>query len=97
LIADAIDRLLKSSAGPNARVLWSLRYTQLGRAARGDTGPANVILDNVIRFPAPSLDLAFDDSTIDLVKDAWSVIMGEKASPDDFMKFEERENYDDEE
>ncbi|KAL4757939.1 putative Rab geranylgeranyl transferase escort protein [Aspergillus foveolatus] len=97
LIADAIDRLLKSSAGPNARVLWSLRYTQLGRAVKGDTRPANVVLDNVIRFPAPSLDLAFDDSTIDLVKDAWSVIMGDEASPDDFMKFEEREDYDDEE
>ncbi|KAL4997056.1 GDP dissociation inhibitor [Aspergillus recurvatus] len=97
LIANAIDRLLLSSAGPDARVLWSLRYTQLGRAVGGETRPANVVSDNVIRFPAPSLDLAFDDSTIDLVKDAWSIIIGDEASPDEFMMFDDRENYDEEE
>ncbi|KAL4984399.1 GDP dissociation inhibitor [Aspergillus falconensis] len=97
LIMNAIDRLLQSSMRPEARVLWSLRYTQLGRAVGGETRPANVVSDNVIRFPAPSLDLAFDDSTVDLVKDAWSIIVGDEASPDEFMKFEDREKYDDEE
>ncbi|KAL4973333.1 GDP dissociation inhibitor [Aspergillus desertorum] len=97
LISDAIDKLLQSSAEPDARVLWSLRYTQLGRAVGGKAYRANVVSDNVIRFPAPSLDLAFDDSTIDLVKDAWSIVIGDEASPDEFMKFEDRENYPDEE
>ncbi|KAL6231820.1 hypothetical protein BDW75DRAFT_219145 [Aspergillus navahoensis] len=97
LIANAIDRLLQSSAGPDARVLWSLRYTQLGRAVGSETRPSNAVSENVIRLPAPSLDLAFDDSTIDLVKDAWSIIIGDEVSPDEFMKFEDRENYDDEE
>ncbi|KAL4904716.1 hypothetical protein BDW74DRAFT_154437 [Aspergillus multicolor] len=95
LIEHATDKLLQSSAGPDARVLWSLRYTQLGRPVGDETRPANVVSGNVIRFPAPSLDLAFDDTTIDLVKDAWTVVMGDEASPDDFMKFEDRENYDD--
>ncbi|KAL2842239.1 GDP dissociation inhibitor-domain-containing protein [Aspergillus pseudoustus] len=97
LIADAVDKLLKSSSGPDAQVLWSLRYTQLGRAVGCDTSPANNVLGNVIRFPPPSLDLAFDDSIIDLVKDAWTIIMGDDASPEHFMKFEDRESYDDEE
>ncbi|RDW72641.1 putative Rab geranylgeranyl transferase escort protein [Aspergillus mulundensis] len=97
LIERAVDKLLQSSAGSDARVLWSLRYTQLGRLVGDETRPANVVSGNVIRFPAPSLDLAFDDTTIDLVKDAWTVVMGDEASPDDFMKFEDRENYDDDE
>ncbi|KAL2820000.1 GDP dissociation inhibitor [Aspergillus granulosus] len=97
LIADAIDKLLKSNAGPDARVLWSLRYTQLGRAVGSDASPANDVSGNLIRFPPQSLDLAFDDSVIDLVKDAWTIIMGDGASPDHFMKFEDRESYDDEE
>ncbi|KAL4874834.1 GDP dissociation inhibitor-domain-containing protein [Aspergillus karnatakaensis] len=97
LIEAAIAKLLASSAGPDAAILWSLRYTQLGRAVGGDTRPANVVSGSLIQFPAPSLDLSFDDSTIDLVKDAWTLIMGEGVSPEDFMKFEDRENYDDDE
>ncbi|KAL2871560.1 putative Rab geranylgeranyl transferase escort protein [Aspergillus lucknowensis] len=96
LIECAIDKLLQSSAGPDVNILWSLRYTQLGRAVRGDTSPANDVSGNLIRFPPPSLDLAFDDSVIDLVKDAWTIIMGDDASPDNFMKFDDRESYDDE-
>ncbi|KAL2830201.1 GDP dissociation inhibitor-domain-containing protein [Aspergillus cavernicola] len=97
LIEGAIGKLLQSSAGPDARVLWSLRYTQLGRAVDGDTRPANVVSGNVIRFPPPSLDLSFDDSIIDLVKDAWNVVMDNEASPEEFMSFTDRESYDDEE
>lgn len=96
MIEGAIDKLLQSSAEPGSEALWSLRYTQLGRAVCGDTRPANAVSGNVIRFPPPSLDLAFDDSTIDLVKDAWALVMGDEASPEDFMNFEDRENYDDE-
>ncbi|KAL4924746.1 putative Rab geranylgeranyl transferase escort protein [Aspergillus undulatus] len=99
LIEGAIEKLLQSRAGPNAKVLWSLRYTQLGRAvaAGGETLPANLVSGRVIRFPPPSLDLAFDDSIIDLVKDAWTMVMGDEASKEIFMKFEDREDYDDEE
>ncbi|KAL4794918.1 GDP dissociation inhibitor [Aspergillus venezuelensis] len=99
LIESAIEKLLRSNAGPDARVLWSLRYTQLGRAvgAGGETRPANVVSGNVIQFPPPSLDLAFDDSTIDLVKDAWMRIMGDEVNEEQFLKFEDREDYDDEE
>ncbi|KAL4940255.1 hypothetical protein BDV06DRAFT_230459 [Aspergillus oleicola] len=99
LIDGAIEKLLRSNAGPDARVLWSLRYTQLGRAVGtgGETRPANVVSGNVVRFPPPSLDLAFDDSTIDLVKDAWTMVMGDEATDEAFLRFEDREDYDDEE
>ncbi|KAL3472316.1 GDP dissociation inhibitor [Aspergillus californicus] len=97
LIEGAVERLLQSSAGSDAEVLWSLRYTQLGRPVDGNTRPVNAVSGNVIRFPAPSLDLSFDDSVIDLVKDAWTLVMENDASPEEFMKFTDRESYDDEE
>ncbi|KAL4786025.1 GDP dissociation inhibitor [Aspergillus varians] len=98
LIEGAVEKLLQSSAGLDAKILWSLRYTQLGQAAvGGETRPTNVVSDNIIRFPPPSLDLAFDDCTIDLVKDAWTIVMGDEASSEEFMKFEDREAYDDDE
>lgn len=98
MIESAVEKLLQSGVEPAAKVLWSLRYTQLGRAAVGsETHPANDVSGNVIRFPAPSLDLSFDDSTIDLVKDAWLTVMGDEASSEEFMKFEDREAYDDDE
>ncbi|KAL4805808.1 hypothetical protein BDV18DRAFT_13358 [Aspergillus unguis] len=97
LIDSAIEKLLQSSADPGAKSLWSLRYTQLGRAVGSGTRPANTISGNIIKFPPPSLDLAFDDSTLDLVKDAWAIVMGDEASTDEFMKFEDRESYDDDE
>ncbi|KAI9368871.1 GDP dissociation inhibitor [Aspergillus egyptiacus] len=97
LIDTAIEKLLKSNAAPDAKILWSLRYTQLGRAADCDTRAANAVSGNVVRFPPPSLDLSFDDSVIDLVKDAWTMIMGDEANPGDFMAFADRESYDDEE
>ncbi|KAL4912219.1 GDP dissociation inhibitor [Aspergillus aurantiobrunneus] len=97
LIEHAVEKLLQSSAGPDTKTLWSLRYTQLGRAVGYEICPTNVVSGNVIRFPPPSLDLAFDDSTIDLVKDAWAIVMGDEASPEDFMKFEDREANDDDE
>jgi hypothetical protein len=31
------------------------------------------------------------------VKDAWTTVMGEEASSEEFMKFEDREAYDDDE
>ncbi|RAH42707.1 putative Rab geranylgeranyl transferase escort protein [Aspergillus brunneoviolaceus CBS 621.78] len=90
LIDLAVQQLLESAGGPNAQVLWSLRYTQLGRAETRSAQPANPV-ERLIRLPPPSLDLAFDDALIDTVKDAWQAIMGDEATDHEFMTFEDRE------
>ena len=90
LIDLAVQQLLESAGGPNAQVLWSLRYTQLGRAETRSAQPANPV-ERIIRLPPPSLDLAFDDALIDTVKDAWQAIMGDEATDHEFMTFEDRE------
>ena len=92
LLESAVSKLLQS-VGPTARVLWSLRYTQSGC----DSGTIDIAQsvepnsNNVICLPPPSVDLAYDDSMIDLVKAAWKVVMGSEAKDDEFMKFEDRE------
>jgi hypothetical protein len=49
--------------------------------------------DHVLRFPPPPMDLAFDDTTFDHVKDVWKKIMGDDAG--EFLVFQDREVYDD--
>ena len=83
-----------------AEVLWSLRYTQLGRAddvidaaqALKSSSP----FGNMICFPPLSLDHAFDDALLDIVKEAWKIVQGEDAIDEEFMKFEDREGVEDE-
>ncbi|KAB8253680.1 GDP dissociation inhibitor [Aspergillus pseudonomiae] len=99
LIEDAVHRLLQSNAEPDAKVLWSLRYTQLGLTSNGASGRSFKLEDpspNILCFPPPSLDLAFDDALIDRVKDAWKLVMGDEANEQEFMNFEDREHADDE-
>ncbi|PYH97709.1 hypothetical protein BO71DRAFT_395957 [Aspergillus ellipticus CBS 707.79] len=92
MIENAVQKLLQSAADQSANVLWSLRYTQLGRGS-ADGSPADIICPskNLICLPPSSLDLAFDDSLIDTVKNAWELIMGEEAAQHQFMEFEDRE------
>ncbi|KAH8431626.1 putative Rab geranylgeranyl transferase escort protein [Aspergillus melleus] len=94
LIEQAIHKLLESTADPDAAVVWSLRYTQLGHASTqaGAPAPSLTRLSNdTFCFPPPNLDLAFDDSLIDVVKDAWRLVMGAQANESEFMEFEDRE------
>ena len=61
-------------------------------------GPTSLSVDgNTITFPPPSLDLAFNDSVLDPVHDAWKVLMGSGAEDEDieYLKFEDREGADD--
>ncbi|KAB8072514.1 GDP dissociation inhibitor-domain-containing protein [Aspergillus leporis] len=97
LIESAVHRLLQSTADPNAKVLWSLRYTQLGLASN-HAHPSSLEhpSPNIICFPPPSLDLAFDDAMIDRVRDSWKLIMGDAANDHEFMNFEDREGADEE-
>ncbi|KAE8144394.1 GDP dissociation inhibitor [Aspergillus avenaceus] len=99
LIENAVHRLLQSATEAEAKIMWSLRYTQLGLG--NDVADAHKWelqrpSANILRIPPPSLDLAFDDAMINLVKNAWKVIMGEEANDDEFMNFEDREGADEE-
>jgi hypothetical protein len=91
LIAKAIDTLLaKVDVSPIPTLLWSARYQQ--RPTSGtDTLPADTD-EHTLRFPPASMDLAFDDSMFDCVKDVWEKIVGPDAG--DFLVFQDREAYD---
>ncbi|KAG2419020.1 hypothetical protein HFD88_002124 [Aspergillus terreus] len=95
LIEQAVGKLLDSAADPEAKVLWALRYTQLGRS---DETPSEltVLPHNILAFPPPSLDLAFDDSVLDTVKEAWRLVMGDETAGQEYMVFEDREPDDEE-
>ncbi|KUL91651.1 hypothetical protein ZTR_01251 [Talaromyces verruculosus] len=100
LLEAAINRLLESfsDATGNPVVLWSLRFTQVG-TADGTNGSSllykSTKSDQILYFAPPSLDLAFDDSIVESVRECWKAVLGEEAQDDMFMAFEDRETYDD--
>ncbi|KAM5439563.1 hypothetical protein MferCBS31731_004318 [Microsporum ferrugineum] len=98
VLEHAVDHILKS-ADVNAKVLWRVYFTQLGRL--GDEKVTDEFLrgahDHVFTFPAPALDLAFEDGLIDQVKLVWKAIVGDEADENDFLKFDDREGIVDEE
>lgn len=77
----AIARLLDASpidsAGPKPKTLWQLTYRAMGRGINTEPGPiGSAVSGRVMIFPPPSVDLAFDDSILDSVKEVWKVVMG---------------------
>ncbi|GME53044.1 uncharacterized protein LTHEOB_1611 [Neofusicoccum parvum] len=90
LLNTAVEALLLDvNETPAPKTLWSLRYEQ--RAS----SPPNTTHNSILAFPPPSLDLKFDDTILERVKPMWEKIMGADADPEFFMKFEDRENVDD--
>lgn len=97
LLHSALDSLLSALRdGDGApKCLYQLYYQQSrGLAAMKTDG-------NTLHLPAPSLSLAFDDSTLESVREAWKVVMGPAAgdSETEYMVFADREpadDYDDE-
>lgn len=88
ILDTAVKRLL-SAVEPETAVLWQLHYNQYGRAPRTlepsprtkpSQRPTSPVTDaekgGIIVLPPPSLDLAFDDSVVDTVKEAWAQIVG---------------------
>lgn len=86
-----MDRLIRAEGLP-ASVLWSLRYTHIGRLSNGEPQRLTVEegVPDAYRFPPSSLDLAFEDDTLDLVKEAWKIIVGDEVDDADFMMFDDR-------
>ncbi|KAJ5772504.1 hypothetical protein N7520_003033 [Penicillium odoratum] len=93
LLESAVDRLLRAE-GPEAVVLWSMRYNQQGRLSNdGSSATIQTHSPNVYSFPPSGLDLAFEDENIDMIKQAWLKVAGD-VDPDDFMIFDDREGTD---
>ncbi|KAJ5194395.1 GDP dissociation inhibitor [Penicillium cf. griseofulvum] len=92
LIESAVDRLIRAEGLPTT-VLWSLRYTHRGPLSNG--APQRLVVEDEIHhcytFPPSSLDLAFEDDTLDLVKEAWKRVVGDEVDDADFMMFNDRD------
>ncbi|KAH6618488.1 rab geranylgeranyl transferase escort protein-like protein [Boeremia exigua] len=93
LLKKAVDALLVAvEVTPKPNVLWSTEYRQRASSST-DTLPADH--EHVLSFPPPSMDLAFDDAILDNVKSVWRQIVGEEGG--EFLVFQDRETYDDDE
>lgn len=87
---------LVQAEGPEAVVLWTMKYTQLGRLSNdGTESGIQTRSPHVYTLPPPSLDLAFEDDLVETVKDSWLRVAGE-VDPNDFMMFDDREGASDE-
>lgn len=92
-LESAVSKLLKSADAPRAdaegseqgAVLFEMYYEQ----SRSST--SNLASDTSCALPSSSLDLSFDDSTLDGVEDAWRRIMGSPETESPYMAFETRE------
>lgn len=88
----AVEALLATvKVVPQPTVLWAVRYQQ-SPSSGSEPLPTG---DHVLRFPPPSLDLAFDDTVLDNVKEIWQQVAGNDAG--EFLVFAEREAYADDE
>ncbi|KFY43685.1 hypothetical protein V494_01843 [Pseudogymnoascus sp. VKM F-4513 (FW-928)] len=89
----AVSKLVESTDVPHAdavgskqdAVLFEMYYEQ----SRSST--SNLASETSCALPPSSLDLSFDDSTLDGVEDAWRRIMGSPETESFYMVFETRE------
>jgi len=89
----AIGRLLEALTVSDSKpeVLWSLKYRAKGRPTDSEAGPVlSSMSGKVMMFPPRSIDLVFDDSILENVKEVWKRIMGDEVDDSDFLKFEDR-------
>jgi hypothetical protein len=87
LLQSALESLMSALAdgGDAPACLYQLHYQQ-------SRGSSTCKADgSVIQLPAPSLNLAFDDSVLDTVRQAWKTAMGSEVDDQDYMVFSDRE------
>ncbi|KAF1945165.1 hypothetical protein EJ02DRAFT_59068, partial [Clathrospora elynae] len=90
LLRVAVETLLSTvDMTPPPAILWSIQYQQ--QSSSGCDSLPTSTGSNVLRFPPPSIDLAFDDSVLDNVREIWQKILGNDA--DEFLVFRDREAY----
>lgn len=94
----AIDDVIRTTTdSTQTEILWTMGCT-LDAAAGSipwNYHPVNDAAKRVIVLPDRTHDLAFDDSILDNVKDAWETILGERSAEYDFLRFEERKDMND--
>ncbi|KAI0839580.1 GDP dissociation inhibitor-domain-containing protein [Hypoxylon sp. FL0890] len=95
-LESALDALLFAATPPDSPkpvCLYKLQYEQsLSPRESSRTTSGNI---STFAFPSPSLNLAFDDSCLGAVEDAWKLVMGQDASENEYMVFQDREGVDD--
>lgn len=97
LLDQALSSLLSATTSPDQapiKVLYQLYYEQAEALST-----SLVVEGNTATFPHPSLGLAFSDSVLDPVREAWDFVM-ERANiekgREEYMVFEDREGFFDE-
>jgi hypothetical protein len=87
LLQSALDSLLSAlgNSDETPSCLYQLYYQQ----SRGSS--ATKTDGKVLQLPAPSLGLAFDDSTLESVREAWKAVMGSEVEDSEYMVFSDRE------
>ena len=80
---------------PHPTTLYSVQYEQ--SASSPPSVLSSIQDERILRFPTSALDLAFDDESIHDVKDIWRRIVGDGEDAGDFLVFEDRESYDNDE
>ncbi|RFU30636.1 hypothetical protein B7463_g5691, partial [Scytalidium lignicola] len=83
----AISTFLQKAGDGDAKLLYSVYYEQQ-RVSQTSSVEASTY-----RFPDPSLDLAFDDSILENVEQAWNMMIGGDEGDVDlppFMQFDDR-------
>lgn len=79
----------EAGAETSPRILYRLYYEQA-------QGPSSTSVDgDIINMSSSSIELAFDDGTLQSVRDAWNALRVDEEEAE-YMKFEDREGQDDE-
>lgn len=90
LLGSALSKLLAAaSSSRSAKCLWRLHYEQTCGAG------LFTVEDNIGLFGRFAPDLAFNDSVLVPVQQAWQVVVGPDADNSSYMKFEDREGVQD--
>ncbi|KPM37899.1 hypothetical protein AK830_g8669 [Neonectria ditissima] len=92
ILEKALSSLVAAVEGDDgvSRCIYQLYYDQ----CKGT--PSLVLDDNTATFPLPPVDLAFNDSVLDPILEAWNMVMGgSNEEGGEYMKFEDREGADD--
>lgn len=86
VLEQALNAFLSAANADQApSVLYQLQYDQSG-------GPGDLQVEgSAITFPASSLSLAFDDSSLEPVHQAWKKVMGDAVADAEYMTFPDRE------
>ncbi|KAG6129694.1 hypothetical protein E4U12_004561 [Claviceps purpurea] len=92
LLDTALAKLITAvPSSPSAKCLWRLRYEQT--CGSGSFS----VKDNIGTFGRFAPDVAFNDSVLVPVQEAWQIAAGPDADTSSYMRFEDREGVQDDE